>query len=505
MGSIGDQLRELYADNRELAENKLSKQGDCKSLSDLYNSAKGTFFSLPAYSFMADTDKSLVGSWVEGKPLMAQLQWQPKLIVDLTLSGLKNPQKEYGMTIDALNYLAENKYIMLNFRDYESLLKTNFKEIEASSTAKKNLQIFLNKKNDKHYTGLHITGALREAIFRKASKKQSLMEHVNSITDDFDIINKIVKDEKNKPMFRGKPVSPVAASWHYGYIKSVSKFLNDKMINEIDSLIFIAKQASDEAYTKKTTETVSKACMAAIKLYDYLRGCHLFYTAPITASFGTNYNIKDNEYSNILKLDNEFSSEDAIPLDDMMLDIIRRESGKRLFLVECENKVFTKDQVAEMKWTLDSDLMKEMYKYKMKIKNEISKEGSGRDKVGKLYDNYIAASHEVFRERLSSSVLAQISSVLIFSQFSSMMDMPTILNFTASVLWAVAIFPKAKFQNYLSKEYLDQSALNPCAMVMHNIVSDLNKDTGLLRLAAKTSGSGLFAVLEKDKRGYYNM
>lgn len=86
--------------------------------------------------------------------------------------------------------------------------------------------------------------------------------------------------------FRGRRSSPDAAFWHYAYLRSVEGYLPYEVNRQL-------AEAFQDA--QRSVEDLTRFMRLA-------RICHLNFTAPITASFGTTYNITHDEYKELIRL-----------------------------------------------------------------------------------------------------------------------------------------------------------------------------------------------------------
>lgn len=86
--------------------------------------------------------------------------------------------------------------------------------------------------------------------------------------------------------FRGRRSAIDTAFWHYAYLRSVEGYLPYQI-----------NQQLTEAFQRapRSVEDLTKFMHLA-------RICHLNFTAPVTASFGTTYNIMPEEYKELMRL-----------------------------------------------------------------------------------------------------------------------------------------------------------------------------------------------------------
>jgi hypothetical protein len=104
--------------------------------------------------------------------------------------------------------------------------------------------------------------------------------------------------------FRGRRTTVEAVSWQYAYLRSVEGYLlyevNRQLMEKINS-------------APRSVEDLTKFMRLA-------RIFHLNFTAPITASFGTTYNITPDEYKELIRL--RTAPEDPVHRDPEYDEII---------------------------------------------------------------------------------------------------------------------------------------------------------------------------------------
>lgn len=243
------------------------------------------------------------GSWIDSLPLPLQLMTQPRLTVDLTLEILKSPAP-FGLSIESVCKLARKGFIYLNLRDYDSDLQNNL----AGHTAhqKKLEQIFSEAP-----AAVYFGSAIRKGIFDAAIAKTRLrtspysaergnkisktVQYENYHDEASQALKRVCTDYAKLPdgdpivqntFFRGRRSNADAAFWHYAYLRSVEGFL-PYQINQQLTEAFQRAPHSVEDLTK---------------FMHLARICHLNFTAPVTASFGTTYNIMPEEYKELMRL-----------------------------------------------------------------------------------------------------------------------------------------------------------------------------------------------------------
>ena len=240
------------------------------------------------------------GSWIDSLPLPLQLMTQPKLTVDLTLDTLQSPAP-FGLSMDSLCRLASKGFIYLNLRDYDSDLQDGL----AGHIAQ---QAKLEKIFTEAPGAVYFGSAVRKGIFDTAIAKNRERtgpynagpeNQVAQYQDYRDVAAQALKhvciDYAKLPnedprvqnaYFRGRRSSMDAAFWHYAFLRSVEGYLPYE-INRQFTEAFNNATRSVEDLTK---------FMRLVRIY------HLNFTAPITASFGTTYNIMPDEYKELIRL-----------------------------------------------------------------------------------------------------------------------------------------------------------------------------------------------------------
>jgi hypothetical protein len=295
-----DELEKLY-DRQQgqaaqaAANRKLSPHADISDFADLSRRAmmsvvKG-FGSVP----------NEAGSWVDSLPLPLQLMTQPKLTVDLTLATLAS-DAPFGLSMPSLCKLARNGFIYLNLRDYDSDLRNGLKGHIAQQAK---LEQILESGS------VYIGSAVRKGIFDAAIAKHferngpyttsssgsgSEAPRYEAYRDEAaqalkNVANEYSRLEDEDPRvqnayFRGQRTAVEAVFWQYAYLRAVEGYLP----YEINSQL---------------TDAFNSAPRSVEDLTSFMRLArifHLNFTAPITASFGTTYNITPDEYKELIRL-----------------------------------------------------------------------------------------------------------------------------------------------------------------------------------------------------------
>jgi len=248
-----------------------------------------------------------IGSWINGDSLILQILTQPRLTVDITPNELEKI-RPFGMPFASLCRMAELQLVYLNFRDYDSDANNDFQEHEG--VAERIETLF-----EKARSQLYIGSALRKPIFDTAlqsggydnvSYEYFYNEAIENLSNAAKYFQETKSDDAN---FRSEKPSLVAVAWHWAYLNAISHFLPAHLIridnhnnepnpqSELNHLFKKAAELGEEAQTSPNETAKRKAAEAFIKLALRLRSCHLNFTAPLTASWGTTYNMKGNEYT----------------------------------------------------------------------------------------------------------------------------------------------------------------------------------------------------------------
>ncbi|MBA4141988.1 MAG: hypothetical protein H0X43_03060 [Nitrosospira sp.] len=240
------------------------------------------------------------GSWVDSVPLPLQLMTQPKLTVDLTLDALASANP-YGISMESLCKLAQKGFIYLNLRDYDSDLQNGLKGHLAQQV--KLDQIFAQAPEAVYFGSAVRKGIFDAAIIRSrqatapydAGHDKGLIEYEHYREEAANALRPVCTEYANLPdedirvraaYFRDRRSSADAVFWHYAYLRSVQDYLPYEI-------------------NRQLMEAFHKAAESVRDLTRFMRLariCHLNFTAPITASFGTTYNITPEEYKELIRL-----------------------------------------------------------------------------------------------------------------------------------------------------------------------------------------------------------
>lgn len=402
-------LKDRYEADKGYAED-VSKYQQCNSLENLLDMSKLVFFDAGTPEKLPH-DASMLGSWVAGENIFHQLLAQPRLTVDLTMENLKSGVLG-DVDFESLMLLATNRIIYLNFRDYESELKNDFKTIKNDTDIENRLNSLLRNRN----AVLYIGGAKRSTIFEKAASSD---EYINCQIDAgraLDIPNNV--REKITLDFRRENPSPIATSLHYTYLKSIRQFL-DKKINEgIENLYCETVKCIKEVKNNSSEKNVSNAAKQFTVFAEHLRSCHLQYTAHITAAFGMQYNMNPGEYIKTCNF-NEYISEyqntaSHAEINNYIINMLSEEGKEHYFkdlnidAYFCKNKKFTISDTREFINILMNHGVVEFHENRMQIFNEIMKENPDKNKLSILKNNRenIKNNIKIYKDRQKENTSA---------------------------------------------------------------------------------------------------
>jgi hypothetical protein len=287
------------------------------------------------------------GSWIDSLPLPLQLMTQPKLTVDLTLDTLKSAAP-FGLTLDSLCRLASKGFIYLNLRDYDSDLQN---DLAGHIAQQAKLERIFTEASGAVYFG----SAVRKGVFDAAiarnreriapyneSPDHKVAQYQDYRDEAVHALKNVCTDYARLPdddprvqnaYFRGRRSSVEASFWHYAFLRSVEGYLPYE-INSRFTEAFNNAARSVEDLTK---------FMRLVRIY------HLNFTAPITASFGTTYNIMPDEYKELIRL-RTYPSDPAH--DDPQYDEI---IDQLLYCLFDRNSPLNARSVASLKIQLNQD------------------------------------------------------------------------------------------------------------------------------------------------------
>jgi hypothetical protein len=272
-----------------------------KTMSDVHSVARRT---MSRVSFNFDAHSDSIGSWIAGNSLALQIFDQARMTVDLTLDQLRR-ERPYDMPFESLCQMAEADLLYLNFRDYDSDSLNDFRGHKEERVKRRVEDLFSRVANR-----LYVGSAVRMPIFDTALKISGYEDRtVETIVKDAqDALSEsaacfrdaLVKKEVALDTFRGENHSLIATSTHWGYLSAVAHLLPVHLIGKPSSDLNVrfdrAVEAGVEARGSTDGKKRSAAAVAFVDLARRLRSCHLNFTAPITASWGTTYNMTSAEY-----------------------------------------------------------------------------------------------------------------------------------------------------------------------------------------------------------------
>lgn len=252
-----------------------------------------------------NAQRFMLGSWIGSQPLLIQLLKQPRLTVDLTIQELRK-ERPYGLELRSLIYLLSNNLILLNFRDYDSEVENNFSSLN-DANVQKNLEELLSNVPHVIYFG----GVVRKNIFNSILQQSEnsyevfYAQAMNNLRPSHECFTKACEQKTlhAQAHFRGEVPSLHAVSWHWAFLRTIASKIPPEYVYLInpegtvgDACTLYAHTAQLGEDAKKDSSLMLEAANAFAELSVLLRMCHLNFTAPITASYGSTYNMTDNEY-----------------------------------------------------------------------------------------------------------------------------------------------------------------------------------------------------------------
>ena len=315
-------------------QNRISSKSypKIKSLDALFNYAKEEFSH---YVIGFERSSHMAGSWIAGRPIPLQLLQNPRLTIDLTINELRKPNP-FNIPIKSLITLAQENFVYLNFRDYDSQKENNFIDILSDKTASRNLDLLINELGEKRiYLGSEVRRNVFNAALNEYGVEESYETFQHKAWEQFVDIYKILKPHFDKAreynqlteyLFRGEMPNLHAVTWHWAYLNSISLFLHDKDANLIGNeaepgrayeMYNRARARGKQALDDQNNQNkLRSALYAFLEMAQFLRLCHLNFTAPITASFGTTYNMAMDEYRTSILLGITDEKEQLLIFDD---------------------------------------------------------------------------------------------------------------------------------------------------------------------------------------------
>lgn len=275
----------------------LAHEADPNGMSDICKLAQKIFNEVTDRSLFHKKD--ITGSWIAGQFMPFQLITQQHLMIDITETEL-NRIKPFNIPIQSLIDLARNNFIYINIRDY-SFEKDN--DSLCKGTSAYNLNRLLDAVENKIYFGC----ALRKPLFDLLIKAQGYSWTYEKYQNDFfqelgqcaEAYKKIGITTENT-LFRGETPSLIAAANHYAFLKATCPNLSNNIFageNNVDDQLGSAYYCGEKWKNNKSDpDLAEKAAKKFEQITTILRSYHVFYTAPITGSWGCTYNRKQKEY-----------------------------------------------------------------------------------------------------------------------------------------------------------------------------------------------------------------
>jgi len=249
--------------------------------------------------------KKQAGSWVSGESLLLQLLTQRPLTVDLTVNELKKI-RPFDMPIESLCSLARHGFLYLNVRDFDSEMEKGFPEYGTNQSAK-NLRILLREVKGSIYFGSALRKPLFDAAIRWSGRNGTYEQFRDEAISYLDNAAKAYELEiRENPLginsiFRSERQNLTAAAWHWAFLNSVYTKIPNIFDDEegrvgLVSRFGAAYYLGDKWSKNRSPENQIAAATAFLDLAGDLRTSHLNFTAPITASWGSTYNMTSDEF-----------------------------------------------------------------------------------------------------------------------------------------------------------------------------------------------------------------
>lgn len=295
---VAQKLRELHDEQRlAVSELGLRRRQAPRDLSELVSLAPEVLgAACRGFSF----GRSMAGSWIAGQSLVMQLLVQPRLTVDLTLDAL-NADRPFDIPFESLLDLAGEGYVYLNVRDYDG--DPDLTKHDQERPARRLEQLFRQARPQ-----LYIGSAIRKSIFDTALEhsgydytyetiQKSAETELKDAHSAFSLMPS-AHETVQASLFRNERPGLTPVSWHWAFLNSVKHYLPARAVTTRGKELFDSAVERGRDWSKTpTSETQLAAAEAFADLATHLRACHLSYTAPITASYGTDYNMTSDEYA----------------------------------------------------------------------------------------------------------------------------------------------------------------------------------------------------------------
>jgi len=205
--------------------------------------------------------------------------------------------------------MAQLQLVYLNFRDYDSDAQQNF--IAHTQVSSRIERLFKKASNQ-----LYIGSTLRKPIFDTALQLSGYDDHsyesyYNEAIENLSKAERCFQEIKSvqpDAEFRTEKPTLVAVAWHWAYLNAISHYLPPHLIridshknehnpkSELNRLFKKAAELGEDAIAEPDVTAKYNAAKAFVNLARRLRSCHLNFTAPLTASWGTTYNMTGDEY-----------------------------------------------------------------------------------------------------------------------------------------------------------------------------------------------------------------
>lgn len=307
---IKDDLKKLYDKQKEAVRGAALEKRNPRpeTLKDIIALAPDAMLAVcPSFRYVGDE----AGSWIGSHSLPLQLLTQSKLTVDLTLDELRK-DRPFGIPLQSLCDLARERFLYLNLRDYDSDSEKDF-----AGHGEERVAAALEKILDEARGQVYIGSALRKSIFDAALLHSGYKDPYErfydeakaALSDAHECYAALPDASKTvrQSLFREKRPPLIAVCWHWAFLRSIMHYVPSDIVAGKDSMLGAlyvkAEEAGRLAKSQPSEKRRTIAAKAFADLAVRLRIAHLNLTAPITASYGTTYNMTEDEYGESVRLE----------------------------------------------------------------------------------------------------------------------------------------------------------------------------------------------------------
>lgn len=273
---LREDLENLYSRQSTLSLSSFSaaldQRGNGRRIESLNDAAALSLRAVQGVFPKFGTSAADTGSWIANVPLPLQLLTQPHLTVDLTLAELNDrPDRPFGISLNSLVRLADQGHIFINLRDYDSDGINS--DLGGHLKHERFLSELLSRVPQQIYFGSAVRKPMFDAISGSAyeqffyAAKEELSRHAVNVP------------------FRKVSELPEATFWHWAYLNACAPLLPEGTTHLMETAYRRILDSNDVDVSRNAFGQFART----------LRLLHLNFTAPLTASFGTTYNMKYEE------------------------------------------------------------------------------------------------------------------------------------------------------------------------------------------------------------------